>query len=324
MQVQVNWENHLFDLAGHIPHPTTHPFFSYWAGNASLQKAYQYAETITAEHSKSFYFASGFLPEEKRSAVRALYAFCRTVDDIVDESFDNERESRLDYWRQMVKSSSFSDNDLIAAAWADTLGRYHIPRLYALQLIDGVTRDLFQVRYQTFNELATYCYGVASTVGLMSMYIVGFKNNTAVPYAIKLGVALQMTNILRDVGEDYRNGRIYLPREELALYGIGEQDIAKGHVTDRWRQFMKFQIERTRRLYQESWDGVKMLEREGQLAVGAASVFYQGILDDIEKHDYDVFNHRASLSAMGKVSRIPALWLNIKGSPVFNGIRQSS
>jgi phytoene synthase len=121
-----------------------------------------------------------------------------------------------------------------------------------------------------------------------------------------------MTNILRDIGEDFRNGRLYLPREELVYYGIREQDIAEGRITDNWRQFMKFQIERTRQIYTESWAGVKMLEREGQLAIGAASVFYQGILDDIEKHDYNVFNRRANLSALGKVSRIPALWLKIK------------
>jgi phytoene synthase len=312
MEMQARWENQLLALAGNVPHPSTRPFFSYWAGDATLQKAYEHAEVITSGHSKSFHFASGFLPEEKRSAVRALYAFCRTVDDIVDESTDEERESRLDYWRRMIENGSFSDNDLVAAAWTDTLTRYHIPRHYALQLIDGVNRDLFQARYQTFDELATYCYGVASTVGLMSMYIVGFKDNNAVPYAIKLGVALQMTNILRDVGEDYRAGRLYLPREELAFYGIREEDIAEGRITDNWRQFMKFQIERTRHLYEDSWDGVKMLEREGQLAIGAASVFYQGILDDIEKHDYDVFARRASLSALGKVSRIPALWLKIK------------
>src|SRR5690606_26007408 len=121
-----------------------------------------------------------------------------------------------------------------------------------------------------------------------------------------------MTNILRDVGEDYRNGRLYLPREELVTYGIREEDIAAGRVTDNWRQFMKFQIERTCQLYEEAWAGVKMLEREGQLAIGAASVFYQGMLDDIEKHDYDVFSRRASLSAFGKLSKIPALWLKIR------------
>jgi phytoene synthase len=312
MHAQANWENQLLALAGNIPHPRTRPLFSYWAGDVSLRAAYKHAEKITAEHSKSFHFASVLLPEEKRSAVRALYAFCRTVDDIVDESADEQRESQLDYWRMMVETASFLDDDLIAAAWADTLARYHIPRHYALQLIDGVARDLTQTRYQTFEELATYCYGVASTVGLMSMYIIGFKSNDAVPYAIKLGVALQMTNILRDVGEDYRNGRLYLPREELSFYGIREQGIAEGRITDNWRQFMKFQIERTRQLYEESWAGVKLLEREGQLAIGAASIFYQGILDEIEKNDYDVFTRRASLSAIQKLSRIPALWMKVK------------
>jgi phytoene synthase len=311
MQVQANWENQLLALAGTVTHPHTRPFFSYWAGDAALSKAYKQAARITAQYSKSFYFASGLLPEDKRSAVRALYAFCRTVDDIVDESSDAERPSQLDYWRTMVQTTSFADHDLVAAAWADTLTRYQIPRHYAMQLIDGVARDLSQTRYQTFEELATYCYGVASTVGLMSMYIVGFNHPEAVPYAIKLGVALQMTNILRDVGEDYRNGRLYLPREELITFGIPEAEIAAGRLSDRWRQFMKFQIERTRQLYRDSWAGVRMLEREGQLAVGAASIFYQGILDDIEKHDYDVFRRRASVSTWGKLTRIPGLVLSL-------------
>lgn len=314
MQAQANWESQLLALAGHAPHPSTRPFFSYWAGDAVLQKAYRQAAEITKSHSKSFYAASGLLPEEKRSAARALYAFCRTVDDVVDEvESKKDRDFELDYWRDIVQTASASTDDLVAAAWADTLTRYHIPRHYALQLIDGVARDLYQTRYQTFDDLATYCYGVASTVGLMSMYIVGFNHqHDAIPYAIKLGVALQMTNILRDVGEDHRNGRLYLPREELAFYGIHESDIAEGNVTENWRQFMKFQIDRTRQLYAESWKGVKMLEREGQLAIGAASVFYQGILDDIEKHDYDVFSRRASLSTVGKLSKIPALWLKVK------------
>lgn len=312
MQAQANWEHQLLTLAGNIPHRQSRPFFSYWAGDASLRKAYKQAEKITSQHSKSFYFASGLLSEEKRSAVRALYAFCRSVDDIVDESSEGERDAQLDYWRGMVENASFAEDDLVATAWADTLARYYIPRHYALQLIDGVARDLFQTRYQTFDELATYCYGVASTVGLMSMYIVGFESNQAVSYAIKLGVALQMTNILRDMGEDYQHGRLYLPREELTFYGIPESDIAQGRITENWRQFMKFQIDRTRQLYAESWAGVKMLEREGQLAIGAASVFYQGILDEIEKNDYNVFDRRASLSAFDKVSRIPALWWKIK------------
>jgi len=317
MQAQANWENQLLDLAGDIQYPSNRPFFSYWAGDASLQAAYQHAAVITSQHSKSFHFASALLPVEKRSAVRALYAFCRTVDDIVDEvELKKDRDLELDYWRNIVQSASSRTDDLVASAWADTLTRYHIPRHYALQLIDGVARDLSQSRYQTFDDLATYCYGVASTVGLMSMYIVGFKSHEAVPYAIKLGVALQMTNILRDVGEDYRNGRLYLPRQELAFYGIKEVDIAESRVTENWRQFMKFQIDRTRQLYKDSWAGVKMLEREGQLAIGAASTLYEGILKDIEVHDYNVFTRRAGLSAWGKVRRVPSLWLKIN-SPAF-------
>lgn len=313
MQVQAKWESRLLAMAGNVPHPRSRPFFSYWAGDAALGRAYQETRMITARHSRSFYLASAFLPEEKRAAVRALYAFCRIVDDIVDESPDEQEQgSQLDYWRAMVETTAFDDEDLVAAAWADTLARYHIPRHYALQLINGVERDLHQARYQTFEELALYCYGVASTVGLMSMYIVGFKSSDAVPYAIKLGVALQMTNILRDVGEDYENGRLYLPREELAFHGIRETDIAEGRITDNWSQFMNFQIERTRRLYEESWAGLKLLEPEGRFAIGAASVFYQGILDDIERNDYDVFTRRAHLTAFGKISRIPALWFRVR------------
>jgi phytoene synthase len=310
--MQSQWERQLLRLAGNVPHPPAGPFFSYWAGDASLRIAYKKAEEVTASHSKSFFFASQLLPEEKRSAVRALYAFCRSVDDIVDENPAGRRAFALDYWRGVIRNASASDDDLIAAAWVDTLLRYHIPRQYALQLIDGVSRDLVQTRYQTFDELATYCYGVASTVGLMSMYIVGFESNGAVPYAIKLGVALQMTNILRDIGEDYRNGRIYLPRDEMMLYGIRESDLAEGKVTKRWRQFMRFQIQRTRELYEESWAGVKLLEPEGRLAVGAASVLYSGILDEIEKNNYDVFSRRASLSLIEKLKRLPAVWLKVK------------
>ncbi len=310
--MQAQWEHQVLRLAGNVPHPSTKPFFSYWAGDVSLRAAYKKAEEVTAKHSKSFHFASQLLPEEKRSAVRALYAFCRSVDDVVDEDSAKDRNFELDYWRKIVRTASASDDDLVAAAWSDTLARYHIPRHYAIQLIDGVARDLVQTRYQTFDELAMYCYGVASTVGLMSMYIVGFESNKAVPYAIKLGVALQMTNILRDVGEDYRNGRIYLPREEMVFYGIHETDIAEGKVNKGWRQFMRFQIQRTRDLYEESWSGIKFLEPEGRLAIGAASALYSGILDQIEKNDYDVFSKRASLSLSAKLRRVPEVWLKVR------------
>ena len=312
MEMHMNWEHQLLALAGSDSHPTPRTLFSYWAGDDSLRQAYTLAGRIAAEHSKSFYMASGLLPEEKRAAVRALYAFCRTVDDIVDEATAGDREQQLEYWRNVVHTALAPEGDLVAAAWVDAMTRYHIPRHYALQLIDGVARDLTQSRYATFDDLATYCYGVASTVGLMSMHIVGFHGRGAIPHAIKLGVALQMTNILRDVGEDYRNGRVYLPREDMLEFGISETDIERGVVTPRWRKFMQFQIERTRALYEEGWKGVAMLDRDGRMAIGASAVFYSGILDDIEAHDFDVFNRRASLSAWEKVRRIPALWLKVR------------
>jgi phytoene synthase len=194
----------------------------------------------------------------------------------------------------------------------DTSHRYHIPAHYAIQLIDGVSRDLIQNRYESFDDLATYCYGVASTVGLMSMYIVGFSNNDALPYAIKLGVALQMTNILRDVGEDYRKGFLYLPQEELIEFGLTEENIANQDLSPDWREFMRFQISRTRQLYADAQPGFRLLENEGRLAIMAASDFYQGILDDIEANEYDVFTRRAGLSAWAKLRKLPSLWWKIK------------
>jgi phytoene synthase len=308
--MQANWEHQLLNLAGDIPHPSTKPLFSYWAGDAALQKAYAVCDQITRQHSKSFHLASGLLPEEKRSAVRALYAFCRTVDDIVDESEMNvpEKSTQLDYWKNVVQSSIAPEQEPVARAWVDSIHRYHIPPHYAIQLIEGVSRDLNQNRYQSFDDLATYCYGVASTVGLMSMYIIGFKNNDALPYAIKLGVALQMTNILRDVGEDYQKGFLYLPQEELIEFGLTEENIANADRSNDWRDFMRFQIARTRQLYVDARPGVRLLDHEGQMAILAASDFYQGILEDIEAHDYNVFTRRAGLSAWGKARRIPSLW----------------
>ncbi len=306
--MQASWEHRLIELAAVTHHSRIQPLFSYWAGDAALQKAYRRCAAITREHSKSFHLASALLSEEKRSAVRALYAFCRTVDDIVDRPAAAERDASLNYWRGRVQTISSPDHiDPVAAAWGDTMLRYHIPRHYALQLIDGVARDLFQTRYATFDDLSTYCYGVASTVGLMSMHIVGFESNEAVPYAIKLGMALQMTNILRDVGEDYRNGRVYLPHDEMDSFGLSETVLASGIVTNKWREFMRFQIVRTRDLYAQAWPGIRMLERDGRLAIAAAASLYRGILDVIERNDYDVFSRRAAVSAWSKMQRVMVL-----------------
>lgn len=278
-----------------------------------LEQAYAHCETLTAVHSRSFYTASSLLPDDKRRAVRALYAFCRITDDIVDNP-TGDIDSELNAWRVNALSPNPPVDDLVALAWADTRTRYQIPQQYARQLLNGVARDIFQNRYDTFDELAAYSYGVASTVGLMSMHIIGFERPESIPYAIKLGVALQVTNILRDVGEDWRNGRLYLPQEDLQAFGLSEADIDAGVVTERWREFMRFQIARNRQLYTEAWPGIGMLHKDGRFSIGAAAGLYSGILDDIEAHDYDVFSRRAHTSKWGKIRRLPSIWWRTRQS----------
>lgn len=278
---------------------------------SAVSWAYRYCEELTAWHSRSFSLASRLLPDEKRRAVRALYAFCRTTDDIVDRSQGNVSEE-LASWRERVLTQRTEPHDLVPMAWADARSRFDIPPAYAEQLIDGVARDIRQRRYHTFSDLAEYSYGVASTVGLMSAHIIGFESEEALPYAIRLGVALQLTNILRDVGEDWKAGRLYLPLDELEAHGLSAADVEAGVVTEQWRNFMRFQIARNRRLYKEAWPGIGMLSADGQLAIAAAAMFYAAILDDIEEHDYDVFQRRAYVSTWGKLRRLPQIWWRLR------------
>lgn len=301
------WEQPLLTLAteaNELPDRAQHtPRFA----PATLLQANDYCATLTSEHSRSFYLASGMLPAGKREAARALYAFCRVTDDIVDRPSGNVAGA-LSRWRQRVFTVHPPADDLVAVAWAEARARYQIPHRFAEQLIDGVARDLHQTRYETFADLASYAYGVASTVGLMSMHIIGFSGPASIRYAVKLGVALQLTNILRDVGEDWRRGRLYLPLAELAHFGLTEADIAGRRVDDRWRAFMKFQIARNRALYDEAWPGIALLAPDGRLAISAASLFYRRILDDIEAHDYNVFDRRAFVGRWGKMRMLPRIW----------------
>jgi phytoene synthase len=301
------WERRLLSLAYEARRSVAVPLPKPIADPALLDRAYAHCDSLTAEHSKTFYAATSLLPRAKRNAVRALYAFCRVVDDIVDCS-DGDVEKSLAAWRRRALSSQPLASDLVALAWSDTRLHYRIPTRYAEQLIEGVARDLRQKRYQTFEELTAYAYGVASTVGLMSMHIIGYSGAEALPYAIKLGVALQITNILRDVGEDWRAGRIYLPLEELAAFGLTDADVAAGRVDERWRGLMRFQIARNRRLYAEAMPGIKMLNSDGRFAVSAAAELYRAILGEIEAHDYDVLDRRAHVGAWGKLRRLPGIW----------------
>ncbi|MBK7219144.1 MAG: squalene/phytoene synthase family protein [Candidatus Promineofilum sp.] len=276
------------------------------ASSAQTRRAYQLCRDITREHSRTFFIASSLMRAEHRRAIQALYAFCRVSDDIVDRN-DGDRAADLRAWRQRSLSGHPGD-DFVALAWTDTCARYHIPRQYAEQLLDGVAGDLNPRRYETFADLSHYCYAVASTVGLMVIHIIGYAGNEAIPYAVKLGVALQMTNILRDVGEDWRNGRLYLPEAELTAYGLSDADVAAGVVDDRWRDFMRFQIARTRQLFAEALPGVALLGHGSRFAIQAAAELYAAILDDIEAHDYDVFNRRARANDGRKLTLLPGIW----------------
>jgi len=308
MSIQsTHWENHLLAMAYEAlenQSPLQHSDFS---NQVLLNRAYAYCDQLTRDHSRTFFMASGLLPDDKRRAIRALYAFCRTSDDLVDCS-QGDAALNLENWRRRTVFPHFDEQDPVVMAWSNTRLNFHIPWRYVDQLITGVAEDLRHSSYETFNELATYCYGVACTVGLMSMHIIGFAGEQALPYAIRLGVALQLTNILRDVGEDWRAGRVYLPKEELDIFGLTTADLTAGVVDDRWRALMRFQIERNRKLYAEAMPGVALLDPEGRFAIAAAAELYQAILEDIEAHDYDVFHRRAHISGLGKLVRLPAIW----------------
>ncbi|MBO9361190.1 MAG: phytoene/squalene synthase family protein [Thermoflexus sp.] len=272
---------------------------------ADVDWAYAVCEGIIQRYSRSFALASSLLTPEKRRAVRALYAFCRVTDDLVDAPRAEPRAA-LAQWRVLALSPQPPADEPVLVAWADARRRYRIPRGYVEQFLDGVARDLDPRPYETFAELAAYCYGVASTVGLMSLAIIGYTDSSAIPYAVRLGVALQLTNILRDVGEDWRAGRLYLPREELRAFGISEAQIAEGRVDSRWRAFMHFQIMRARRLYAAALPGLRWLFPQGRVAIRAAAELYQGILGAIERNGYDVFTRRAALSPMAR------LWIALR------------
>ena len=301
------WETTLLNLA-HEARTHQSVQHSLDVDSQTLTRAYAHCDAcVTRAHSQSFHLASALLPAAKRRAARALYAFCRVTDDTVDcERAD--RAERLSHWRTTSLAWRPPSDNLVAIAWADTRQRFAIPLRYAEQLIDGVGRDLYPHRCATFEDLAAYSYGVASTVGLMTMHIIGYESPEAYRYAIKLGVALQVTNILRDIGEDLGNGRLYLPQNELEEFDLTDADLSAGVVTPAWREFMRFQIERNRRLYAEAWPGIALLNREGRFAIGAAASLYGAILDDIEANDYDVFTRRARVSRSEKVRRLPSIW----------------
>ncbi|WP_298010083.1 MULTISPECIES: phytoene/squalene synthase family protein [Anaerolinea] len=271
-------------------------------------------EQIIREHSKTFYFATALLPPTKRYAIRALYAFCRASDDLVDR--EQTTLNDLNAWRASVGLSSDEQTNPVLKAWAQVREAYPINREYEKELLDGIEMDLNFQFYPTFEALQTYCYRVASTVGLLALPIIGLAKGAsfqqAAPYAIQLGIALQMTNILRDIGEDAQRNRVYLPVEDLKRFSLTPQEILERVYDERFIELMKFEISRTRALYLQALPGIAYLSETARPAVGAAALLYRAILDEIEKNEYRVYSIRAHTSGWKKIALLPGILWKVK------------
>lgn len=293
-----------------------------------LDTAYDYCEGVTRRHAKSFHFAAKFLPREKQRVVYPIYAFCRHVDDEIDELPSGDEKAALaavERWRERLEEtyaaaegsqlplmdSRVSDDgqQFVFIAWQDMLKRFKIRKDIPLDLIKGVVQDTTVKRYATFEELYVYCYRVASTVGLMSSEILGYSDPKALEYAEAMGIGMQLTNILRDVKEDAERGRIYLPKEDLERFGVSEDDVLRGRMTPQMVELLKFQIGRAREYYRKGELGIPMLEKDSRFTVLLASRIYGRILDEIEKQDYNVFAKRAHTTKLQKILSIPGIWL---------------
>jgi phytoene synthase len=277
----------------------------------TLATGYESAREVTRHHAKSFYFSSIFLMGDQRRGAFALYAFCRRLDDAIDESTDDgARRALLGQARAMV-DALFSRGELIDVpgfprpeleALLDTCRRFGVPSTPFFDLIDGMEMDLTKARYASWNELHTYCYRVAGVIGLMMAPLLGTTDPRALRYAVDLGIGMQLTNILRDVREDLGRGRVYLPQDELAAHGVTEADLQRGQVTEGVARFLRVQLVRSRSLYSSAELGVPFLKGfMAQRLVRLMGSLYSGILDVIERRRLDVFSARASVSRLGKL-----------------------
>lgn len=299
--------------------------------------AFAAARNICRRHARSFFFASAFLPIAKRNAAYAVYAFCRLMDDAIDEpalkegfappstvgvsccssgSLDRtlslfcDRLDEIYEHRLELPLPEFRDESQHALhAFGQTVHRYQIPKQHFLDLAEGCRMDLTVSRYATWGALEKYCYCVAGVVGLIMCCILGVSHSDAGRHAVQMGKAMQLTNILRDIKEDGNRGRLYLPLEDLARFKVTQTDLSAGIVTANIRALMKFEISRARELYREGAEGLCWLAGDGsRLTASAMAVIYSGILRAIEQQDYDVFSRRAHLSLSQKFRRLAPAW----------------
>lgn len=271
-----------------------------------LRDAYAHCREITRRAKSSFAIAFSMLPTGRQAALHAIYAFCRTADDIADGDGPDKRSALTRLRESLRRSLSGRAEDALFTALADTVSKYQIPRRYLDEILDGVFYDLSHVRYADFDELRRYCYGVASAVGLTCLYVFGFRDPAAHEAAEDLGIAMQLTNIIRDIGEDAARGRVYLPAEDLRRFGITEQDITARRVTREFLDLVRFEIDRARDFFTRGERLIPMVTRISRPCPAIISAVYQALLDQMERRAGDVLTRRITLPSPMKV-RIAAV-----------------
>ena len=274
-----------------------------------LKAAYDHCKRVTRAEAKNFYYASRTLPAKKRRAIYAAYAFCRLCDDIADGDLPLEEKRRLlEETRGRLNSDIYPDPHPVFSALRDTIDSYDIPVGHFEELIEGVEMDLTQSRYGTFEELRVYCYRVASAVGLVCIEIFGYTDAKAREYAVDLGLAMQITNIIRDVREDSLRGRIYVPLDELERFGYTEQDLERGIVNEPFRQLMAYQAVRAREHFERGRRIVPLLSADSRACLALLHGVYSSILGRIEESGFDVYSRRVGLPTREKLLLMARLW----------------
>ena len=271
----------------------------------ALEQAYRYCQELARQEARNFYYGFILLPPARRYAIFATYAFARGCDDIVDDDQEPEEKARRlgEYRHELEQCLNGSPAGPVFLALGDTISRYHIPAEYFRQLIDGVEMDLTVRRFRTFDELRRYCYGVASTVGLICIEIFGYRDGEqARRHAEDLGIALQLTNILRDIREDAQRDRIYIPQDELERFGCAEADIFGSVANGPFQQLLQFQVERARDYFARGRKLLPLLPRRSRACAAVLQGIYSQMLARIESRPSDVLRGRVSLSGRQKLA----------------------
>ena len=271
----------------------------------------EYCQDKAAASGSSFYYSFLFLPPERRRAITALYAFCREIDDVVDECHDAQiAATTLAWWREeLARVYAGNPQHPIGQALRPATERFNLPHELLSEIIDGMEMDLTQSRYLDFTALSLYCYRVASVVGLLDAEIFGYQDRHTQKYAHDLGMAFQLTNIIRDVGEDARRGRVYLPLDEMKRFGVTVDDLFEARQTDDFRKLMEFQIERAEHYYAQALAQLPASDRKTQRPGLIMAAIYRDVLDVIKAEGCLVLKQRTSLTPLRKLWLAGLTWV---------------